>query len=41
VTKRQIKRDYLAGLIGLSEAVPALMFEHAMMRGDALRYLGL
>lgn len=40
-TKRQIKAAYLRGDIGLSDAVPALMFDHNMERGEALRYLGL
>lgn len=40
-TKRQIKADYVAARTGLSDALADLMFEHAMERGDALRYLGL
>lgn len=40
-TKRQIKAAYLRGDIGLSDAVPALMFDYNMERGEALRYLGL
>jgi hypothetical protein len=40
-TKRQIKRSYLRDEIGLSEAIPALMFDHGMVRGDAFVYLGL
>lgn len=41
LTKRQVKAAYLRADIGLSDAIPALMFEHAMDRGDALKYLGL
>lgn len=40
-TKRQIKKEYDAALIGLSDAIPALMYDHYMSRGEALRYLGL
>jgi hypothetical protein len=36
-----IKKSYLAEKIGLPDAIPALMFDHDMMLGDALRYLGL
>ena len=38
-TKREIKRAYLRADIGLSDAVPALMFDHDMDRGEAFRYL--
>lgn len=38
-TKREIKSAYLKAEIGLSDAVPMLMFDHDMMQGDALRYL--
>lgn len=38
-TKREIKRAYLRADIGLSDAVPALMFDHGMDRGEAFRYL--
>jgi hypothetical protein len=38
-TKRQIKRAYLRAEIGLTDAVPALMFDHNMEYGEALRYL--
>lgn len=41
MTKRQIKRSYLNAEIGLGDAIPALMFDHGMDRGEALRYLGL
>ena len=40
-TKRQIKAAYLKGEIGLSDAIPELMFGHDMMQGAALAYLGL
>jgi hypothetical protein len=39
--KRSVKRRCLAAEIGLPDALPELMFEHEMDRGDALRYLGL
>jgi hypothetical protein len=39
--KRGIKKSYLAGDIGLSDAIPDLMFDHDMTQGEALRYLGL
>ena len=38
-TKRKIKRDYLRAKVGLSDAIPELMFYHEMMYGEALRYL--
>ena len=41
MTKRQIKNAYLRGDIGLSDAVPVLMFDHRMMLGEAYQYLGL
>lgn len=41
MTKRQIKKAYLNAEIGLSDAIPALMFDHSMDRGAALNYLGL
>jgi hypothetical protein len=40
-TRKEIKELYLQGFIGLSDAVPALMFEHDMMHSQALAYLGL
>lgn len=39
LTKREIKRQYLRGDIDLSDAIPALMFDHGMDRGEAFRYL--
>jgi hypothetical protein len=39
MTKRKIKRAYLRGDIGLSDAIPDLMFDHCMDRGQAIRYL--
>ncbi len=41
LTKRQIKRAYDKGEIGLSDALPALIFDHDMVRGDAYKFLGL
>jgi hypothetical protein len=41
MTKRAIKRAYLSGEIGVSDALSGLMFDHAMERGEALRFLGL
>lgn len=41
MTKRQIKRAYLKAEIGLSDAILPLMFEHDMMHGEALKFLGL
>ena len=38
-SKRQIKRSYLRAEIGISDAVPTLMFDHGMECGEALRYL--
>jgi hypothetical protein len=38
-TKREIKSRYLRAEIGISDAIPELMFEHDMMYGEALRYL--
>lgn len=40
-TRRAIKRRYLEAEIGLSDAVPALVFDHDMTFGEAYRYLGL
>jgi hypothetical protein len=40
-TKRKIKRAYLGAEIGLSDAIPTLMFNHGMTRGEAFAYLGL
>jgi hypothetical protein len=39
--KREIKKAFLAAEIGLSDAIPLLMFDWGMERGEALRYLGL
>ncbi len=41
LTKRQIKRAYDKGEIGLSDALPALVFDHDMERGEAYKFLGL
>ena len=41
MSKRQIKKKYLAAEFGLSDAIPALMSDHGMERGEALKYLGL
>lgn len=41
LTKRQIKAAYLRAEIGLSDAIPMLMLDHGMMRGEAFAYLGL
>jgi hypothetical protein len=38
-TKREIKRRYLRAEIGLTDAIPELMFEQGMMYGEALSYL--
>ena len=40
-SKFSIRRAYLDGIIGLSDAIPLLMHDHAMDRGSALNYLGL
>lgn len=38
-TKRKIKREYLLCMLGLSDAVPALMFYHDLTQGEAITYL--
>jgi hypothetical protein len=39
--KHKIKRQYENAEIGLTDALTELMFEHEMMQGEALKYLGL
>lgn len=39
MTKRQVKAAYIKADIFLGAAVSALMFDHAMNRGDAIEYL--
>jgi hypothetical protein len=39
--RHQVRRAYIDGKIGLSDAMRCLMLDFAMDRGDALRYLGL
>ena len=39
MSKRVCKKLYLNGDIYLTEAVNCLMFEHEMIRGDAINYL--
>jgi hypothetical protein len=41
LSKRAIKRSYRMGEIGLSEAIPTLMFDHQLSCGEATTYLGL
>ena len=41
MSKRQTKKEYIEGKIGLSDALASLMFDHGMDRGPALNYLGL
>ena len=41
LTKRQIKKAFRSGDMGLGTAVSYLMFDHGMDRGAALKYLGL
>jgi hypothetical protein len=38
-TKRQVKRGYAAAQYGLTDTLQALMFDHGMCRGEALRYM--
>jgi hypothetical protein len=38
-TKRQVKRGYVAAQYGLTDTLQALMFDHGMCRGEALRYM--
>lgn len=40
-SKREVKRIYLRGDIGLSDAIPMLRDGFDMTQGEALRYLGL
>lgn len=39
MTKRQVKAAYVRGDIFLGAAVSALMFDHEMIRGEAIDYL--
>jgi hypothetical protein len=41
LSKQQIKQAYLEAEIGLSDALPALIFDHDMERIEAYQYLGL
>jgi len=41
MTKRQVKKRYLAADFGLTDALAYLMFDHGLDRGEALVYLGL
>ncbi len=41
ISKRACKKMYLAGDIGLSDALPCLMFTHGLEHTQALKYLGL
>ncbi len=40
-TKREVKRMYLKGEIGLPDAIPLLMHRFGMDRGQSYAYLGL
>ncbi len=40
-TKREVKRMYLTGEIGLPDAIPLLMHRFGMDHGQAYAYLGL
>lgn len=39
LSKRQVKAAFVRGDVGFSDAVPALMFDHQMDRGEAFNYL--
>jgi len=39
MSKRETKRQYVAGILFMGDALRILMFEHSMERNDALRYL--
>jgi len=39
MTKRQIKKDFKAGIIGYSDAIPLLMFDFDMTLGESRDYL--
>lgn len=38
--KSAVKKLYVEGKIGLSDAVSELMFDYGMDRGDVFKYLG-
>ena len=40
-TKLSVKKAYMKGEIGLSDAIPALILDFQMGRFEALKYLGL
>lgn len=41
LSKREVKRKYVAAEIGLSDALFRLILDHGLLRLEALRYLGL